>query len=213
TMTTFAELGVPFPLFEAPTSEASDYVGLSSCRLCGGRDRHCFVLDIGCALIQPCPACGVDNGLDVHDRNDVPCRSCRSTVPFPESLKNKKNLHICYTCLRAGKGAITTDTEFGMVSWEQAFQGITHRVPGLRSSDFQLWPIDPDEDWYAVRVPQEHLVELLRTPTYGTWQGERWLFCCKRPMTYLGEWATLLKSPRRPDDPRASFEEVIDPED
>lgn len=47
-MTTFAELGIPFPLFEAPTSEASDYVGLSSCRLCEVKSRHCFRLDIGC---------------------------------------------------------------------------------------------------------------------------------------------------------------------
>ena len=26
-MTTFADLGIPFPLFEAPTSETSDYAG------------------------------------------------------------------------------------------------------------------------------------------------------------------------------------------
>lgn len=210
-MTTFVELGVPFLLFEAPTSEASDYVGLSSCRLCDARDRHCFVLDIGCAVIQPCSACGVENGLDAHDRQDTPCRSCGSTVPFPESLRAKKNIYICYTCLRAGKGAITKDTEFGMVSWEQAFQGITHGVPGLETTEFERVLIDPAEDWYGVRVPQEHLFELLRTPTYGTWQGERWLFCCQRPMTYLGEWATVVKSPQRPDDAGAFFEQIIDP--
>jgi uncharacterized protein CbrC (UPF0167 family) len=210
-MTTFAELGIPFPLFEAPTSEASAYVGLSSCRLCDGRDRHCFVLDIGCAVVRPCPACGVDNGLAAHDREATPCRSCGSTVPFPESLKHKKTLHVCYTCLRAGKGAITKDTEFGMVSWAQAFEGVTHGLPGLRTNEFELVPVAPEEDWYGVRVPAEHLFELLRTPTYGTWQGERWLFCCKRPMTYIGEWANVLKSPRRPDDPRACFEQVIDP--
>src|SRR5262249_46073874 len=29
-MTTFADLGMPFPLFAAPTQEASEYVGLTS---------------------------------------------------------------------------------------------------------------------------------------------------------------------------------------
>jgi uncharacterized protein CbrC (UPF0167 family) len=212
-MTTFARLGVPFPLFEAPTSEASDYVGLSSCRLCESRHRHCFVLDIGCALIHPCPACGVGNGLDAHDRKDILCRSCGSAVPFPESLRNKKDIYICYDCLRAGRGAITKDTEYGMVSWEQAFQGITHGVPGLETSEFERVLVDAEEDWYGVRVPQDHLFELVRTPTYGTWQGERWLFCCKRPMTYLGEWANVLKSLHDQEDSRDFFEKVFDPAD
>ncbi len=32
------------------------------------------------------------------------------------------------------------------------------------------------------------MFELLRTPTYGSWQGECWLFCCRYPMTFVGEW-------------------------
>src|SRR5262249_9228104 len=67
-MATFAELSIPFLLFEAPTTEASDYAGSATCRLCGGRDRHCFELGIGDALIWPCPDCGAENGLDAHDR-------------------------------------------------------------------------------------------------------------------------------------------------
>lgn len=213
TMTTFAELGIPFPLFEAPASETSDYVGLSSCGLCGASSRHCFVLDIGCDVILPCSACGVENGLDANDRKHVPCRSCGSTVPFPASLKKMKNIHICYECLRSGKGSITKDTEFGMVSWEQAFHGVTHGCPGLETTDFERVLIDADEDWYGVRVPQQHLFELLRTPTFTTWQGERWLFCCKRPMTYIGGWSNVLKSSQRPDDARAFFDEIIDPDE
>lgn len=53
-------------------------------------------------------------------------------------------------------------------------------------------PFEPggrDFDWEAVRVPHVHLMELLRTPTYSTWQGEHWLFCCQQPMVYLGEWS------------------------
>jgi hypothetical protein len=62
-MATFAELGIPFHLFESPTSEACDYVGPATCRLCGVRERHCFELGIGDALMLPCPACGVDIGI------------------------------------------------------------------------------------------------------------------------------------------------------
>lgn len=142
-MATFAKLGIPFPLLEAPTREASDYAGIATCRLCGGRDRHCFELGIGDAMILPCPICGVENGLSAHDRRDVDCRSCGSTVPFPESLKAKKQLLVCYECLRAGKAAMTKDTEFGMVSWAQAFEGVTHGVPGLRTDRFEIIPINP----------------------------------------------------------------------
>jgi len=56
----------------------------------------------------------VENGLDAHDRQDISCRSCGSTISFPASLM-KMHIHICYDCLRAGKGAITKSTEFGMV--------------------------------------------------------------------------------------------------
>jgi tetratricopeptide (TPR) repeat protein len=62
-MATFSDLGIPCPLFEAPTTEASDDTGLATCRICGGKDRHCFELGIGDALILPCPACGTENGL------------------------------------------------------------------------------------------------------------------------------------------------------
>jgi uncharacterized protein CbrC (UPF0167 family) len=210
TMTTFAELGIPFPLFEAPTSEASNYVGLSSCRLCEAKNRHCFALGIGRAVILPCPTCGVENGLDAQNRQDCPCRSCGSTVSFSASMKKQKNLHICYDCLRSGRGAITKDTEFGMVSWEQAYQGITHGVPGLETTEFERVLINAGENWYGVRVPQEYLFELLRTPTFNTWQGERWVFCCKRPMTYIGEWSNVLKSSRRAGD-KAFFDEVVHP--
>jgi uncharacterized protein CbrC (UPF0167 family) len=212
-MTTFAELGIPFPLFEAPTSESSDYVGLSTCGLCDARARHCFRLDIGCRVVRPCPACGMDNGLDAHDRKDSPCRSCGSAVPFPDSLKQLKDLHICHACLRAGRGAITKDTEFGMVSWDQAVQGVTHGMPGLETAEFERVLIDPDDDWYGVRVPQEHLFELLRTPSFHNWQDETWLFCCKRPMTYIGEWASVVKVQFRGAEPRAVFESVFDPDD
>jgi uncharacterized protein CbrC (UPF0167 family) len=209
-MSTFAELGIPFPLFEAPVAEASNYAGLSTCALCDGRKRHCFRLGIGGALVVRCPACGTENGLDTYEPENGKCRRCGAGVPFP-NIPTESEIHLCYACLRAGQGAITKDTEFGMVSWEQAVQGVTHGVPGLQSSDFELVLLDADEEWYGARVPREHLFELLRTPNFHTWQDERWLFCCRRPMTYAGEWASVMNSARRPADPRAFFESVLDP--
>ena len=131
------------------------------------------------------------NGLSAGDRAATPCRSCGSTVPFPDKLKNRKQLLVCYDCLRGGKAAMTKSTEFGMVSWEGAVQGFTHGVPGLRTDLFEVVPMDPDQDWYAVRVPSEHLWELLRTPGFHSWQEGRWLFCCQQPVTYIGGWLSV----------------------
>ena len=96
-----------------------------------------------------------------------------------------------------------------MVSWEQALQGVTHGVPGLQTDEFEMVLIESEDEWRGVRVPSEHLFELLRTPGFVTWQGEHWLFCCKQPMTYLGEWVSMLKSSHRPQDPRKFFDSVV----
>jgi len=211
-MTTFADLGIPFPLFEAPTQEASEYVGLATCVLCGRPRQHCFVLRIGCAILLPCPACATINGLDTSDRQATPCRACHRDVPFPDRLKDT-TINVCYACLREEKGAITKDTEFGMVSWEQAFAGVTHGVPGLHTDEFETVLVDPEEDWYGVRLPERHLWELLRTPTYTTIQGETWLFCCKQPMTYIGEWAKVRHSAHCTDQQRAFLEGILETDD
>jgi len=97
-----------------------------------------------------------------------------------------------------------------MVSWDQAFQGITHGVPGLKTTEFELVAIDPEEEWFGVRLPGEHFFELLRTPSFVTWQGGGWLFCCKRPMTYVGEWASLMKAPNRPRDGKVFLNQIME---
>ena len=90
-------------------------------------------------------------------------------------------------CLSAmGKAAITKDTELGMISWEQAFEGITHGLPGLIRDDFEM--VATDDDWVSARLPQGMMFELLRTPNYDTIQGECWQFCCQQPMVFVGEW-------------------------
>lgn len=212
-MSTFAELGIPFPLFAAPTKQASRYVGLASCRLCGVQNQHCFALDIGCAVIQSCPNCRADNYLDCHDWKDLSCRSCSATVTFPDAMRKLKNIYICYGCLRAGKGVMAKSTEFGLVSWEQAIRGVTNGVPGLQTDEFERVLLDAAEDWYGVRVPQDHLFELLHTPGYLSWQDERWLFCCKRPMTYLGNWNDILQTANLVGNERQLFEKAFSPDD
>ncbi|QDV34625.1 hypothetical protein [Tautonia plasticadhaerens] len=89
-MPTFAELGTPFPLFEAPTDEASGYAGIATCRLCGEAERHCFEPGGGDHQIFPWATCGIEIRLSASARRDVPCRGCGSTDPFPEPLRAKK---------------------------------------------------------------------------------------------------------------------------
>jgi uncharacterized protein CbrC (UPF0167 family) len=202
---TFTGLGIPFPLFEAPVTDAGGYVGLATCSLCRRGSQHCFRLGIGCAVMRDCPKCGTENGLDAYDSHDRPCQQCGEVLKFPDS---NGEVHTCYTCLRAGAAAITKDTELGMVSWDQAREGVTHGVLGLDRDDYEM--VARDDDWVAARVPKELLYELLRTPTYNSIQGERWQFCCRAPMAFVGSWDQEAFNGRAPDgDGRSYFERVV----
>lgn len=185
-METFAELGIPFPLFEAPAAQAYEYVGEGTCSLCDNPGGHRFELGIGCAVITDCPSCSAPNGLDTTYRLGPRCRKCRAElVPIPGSRAD--GVFACYSCLRQGLAAFTKDTPLGMVSWEQAFDGITGGTPALAHPDFELR--DVGDGWRGAVVPQVHLYELLRTPSYPTIQGTQWQFCCRRPSVYVGEWS------------------------
>jgi uncharacterized protein CbrC (UPF0167 family) len=204
--TTFAELGAAFPLYEAPVDTATDYKGAGTCSICGEQAKVCFELGIGAAVICACPKCGTENGLDASDGEPQPCRSCKTVIPFPISSKN--TILTCYSCLRRGRAAITKDTELGMISWEQAFEGMTHGRPGLNHPDFEMVPTE--SDWISARLPREIMFELLRTPTYLTIQGDAWQFCCKHPMIYLGEWSRDDFRKRAPDaDAETYFRGIV----
>ena len=95
-----------------------------------------------------------------------------------------------------------------MISWEQAFEGVTHGRPGLHSDEFEMVP--RGDDWTGVRLPHSVMYELLRTPTYSTIQGDCWLFCCRCPMVYVGEWSRDEFTRRAPDgDGRRYFSRVV----
>lgn len=204
-MTTFVELGIPFPLFEGPT-EGTWYAGIATCSLCARPGQHAFVLGIGCALMLACPSCQTVNGLDAVERAEVLCRRCGGSIPFPDIADVE--IRCCYACLRAGRGALAKHTELGMVSWEEAFEGVTQGAPGLSHPDFEM--VAKGEGWAGARLPREVMAELLRTPSYPTRQGERWLFCCKRPMVYVGTWGRGEFARNAPDgDGRALFARIV----
>ncbi|HWY75851.1 MAG TPA: CbrC family protein [Verrucomicrobiae bacterium] len=181
---TFQQLGAPFPLFEAPASNAEDYCGPATCSICGQQASVCFRLGIGCALIVPCPSCRTENGLDAFEGKPQACRNCKSVITFP--LPRRARAITCYACLRAGRAAMTKDTVLGMISWDQAFEGLTHGRPRLSRPDFEMVPTE--SDWVRARLPKEMMFELLRTPSYSAIQADQWQFCCRQPMIYLGAW-------------------------
>lgn len=206
-MTTFASLEIPFPLFEADVGRASEYIGVRRCSLCGTRDVHCFELGIGADIIIHCPSCGQENPLDADDKKGAKCQSCSRPVPFPR-VSGSDQLVACYQCLRSGKAALTKDTVLGMVHWEDVQRGLTHGVPGLKTTDFET--VSKEDGWVAARVPIEDLLELVRTPTYSTIQGDRWQFCCRRPMTFIGEWGRDDFDRNAPDgNGEALFQEIV----
>lgn len=203
---TFADLGIPFALFEAPTQEATEYVGIGVCSLCGQPEVHCFDLDIGADVVVTCPHCGVDTALDAAERKPAPCHTCTRMVPFPPIPDER--LTACYACLRDGRAALTKDTVLGMVSWEEAAAGVTHGLPHLSVADFELVP--RPNGWTGACVPPALLLELVRTPTYLTWQGEHWEFCCARPMIYLGLWTQKEFQAYAPSgNGRALFDQIV----
>ena len=165
---TFADAGYPFALFEAPREDAS-------------------IEEAG------------------------PCSICRTAVDM-------RFEGACYACFRKGRVTTSRDTELGSIDTESAPSGLTQGIPrdlelDARGTEVVLdeepekvaepavegAPAAPlEEPWMRFRVAPDKLVELLRTPSYSTWQGESWLFCCASPMIFVGSvrpiqleaWAT-----------------------
>jgi len=123
----------------------------------------------------------------------------------------------CFDCLRAGRAWIAKDTEIGGVSAYSAARGWTDAV-GIRRSEIErqgfraiAHEVEPDSpEWSRAVVPTADLEELIRTPDFLTWQGCRWLFCCRRPMVYVGVWKEPEFEERGGADPAAFFQTVIE---
>jgi uncharacterized protein CbrC (UPF0167 family) len=205
-VTTFADLGAPFPLFAAPIEDASDFAGPGRCSLCKSAAAVRFELGIGCDVMVGCPGCGLGRGLDADDATAGVCRGCGQSVPYPV---DDEVTYCCYSCLRAGRAAITKDTEVGMLTWEHELTGVSHGKPGLKHRDFELVPLEGD--WVGARLPIGSIRELLHTPAYLTIQGDQWLFCCGHPMVFIGQWSRQHFIDAAEDgDGRALFATVVD---
>ena len=185
-MASFADLGIPFPLFEAPIATCPDYVGPQDCCVLHQSKHHCFRLGIGSWVKMSCQVCSGDLFLAPTENpfRAATCRHCGAPTPSP--LCPKEKAFVSYEALRAGLAGYAKDSEYGAISWEQLESGWTHGVPGARFSGLDTRTTE--EGWVQVRLPKETLSELTRTPKFVTWQGDQWLFQGVNPMIYIGEW-------------------------
>jgi uncharacterized protein CbrC (UPF0167 family) len=204
---TFRDLGIPFPLFDAPTSEAAEYKGTGRCSLCRKEGAHRFELDCADVIVR-CSVCAVESELEAHDLIEQTCHACGNRLNISASDQSAEVA--CYGCLREGRVAIHKDTELGMIRHEDAMRGITHGMPVLDRQDVELVrPIHTT--WVCAKLSTPTMLELIRTPTYLTIQGEKWLFCCGGPMVYIGPWSREKFSEIAPDgNGRAFFHQVVD---
>ena len=75
--TRFADLGIPFPLFEAPIVENAMYIGVGGCSICGEQEVHCFWLQ---DVVLKCKACGAQSARDAKSCETVwQCPRCETT--------------------------------------------------------------------------------------------------------------------------------------
>jgi hypothetical protein len=185
-MPTFAELGIPFTLYDAPVESCSDYEGEQYCCVSGERRKHCFSLGVGGYIRVQCPKCGEALYLrPIPDQfRPTACRYCGAPTPPP--LVDSDSAYVSYEVLKAGDALFTKDTDLGMVSWEQLVDGWTHGIPEGSFSGVETRTTE--EGWVQVKLPQETLRELVMTPDFVSWQGAVWMFEGATPMTFVGEW-------------------------
>jgi uncharacterized protein CbrC (UPF0167 family) len=200
----------PFRLYRAAVEGSVEYAGPGVCAFCRTATDGRLALGVGAYVIYRCTMCeqSFAVGAAGHDRRVKTCPRCGMAE---DGYRLGDDPATCYPCLRSGRAALTKDTEFGMVTWSDAVQGRTHGVPGLTRTQPGFSLADPHPDgWVAVNIPPLVLLELVRTPTYRTYQGEEWLFCCATTMLYGGSWTKSDFAHHAPADPEAVLIEVFE---
>ncbi len=191
-MPAFKDLSIDFPLFGADVEEASGWQPTGICQLCS-EERAGFQIGIGDYVETRCASCGTATPVPADNKPEA-CVRCQTDIQLGRELEDT---HGCWTCLRDGRWSSTKDTEAGVVTLVHALLGRTHGLPfppgplaqtawADASTDHPTlagWPVtEPDADgWRAAMIPAEVLRELVRSPNYISWQGEQWLFHCRRP--------------------------------
>lgn len=131
---TFTDLGIPFPLFEAPLTDASGYLGLARCCFCTREAVHCFAVGSTDEVVGSCRHCGEHMGLRLRQEKKEVCWSCGQAMQMPVDMERLEELMVCYDCLRAGAVALAKDTAYGVVDWKHARAGLTGGAPGWSRS-------------------------------------------------------------------------------
>ncbi len=194
---TFAELGIPFRLYEAPIACCSNFLGRGACSLCQRPEQWIFRAGVGDYLVVACAHCDQINALGCSDKKDVTCSKCAELMIWP--LSRVDDVRVCYNCMRAGRVWFTQDTALGMVRWEDAQRGWTHGVPLEMNVSLSSRPSADDPEWYEYALPPDDAEELGRTPGYISWQSESWPFHCGRVMVYIGEPKARPRSENTPE--------------
>ena len=201
----FAQLGIPFPLYEAAVETCSDFIGRGECSVCA-RDEQ-WIFDASGELVVACSKCGRNNALTCVFKADSVCTNCAAPVVWP--LARASQITVCYDCLRAGRVYLNHDMALGLIEWKDAERGWIefYRIDDL-DPIIVATPVEGEEMMRRYEFGRGDLVELGRTPVYSTWQSERWLFHCGHPMVYLGQ---PLESPESEVAPEiaAALREVV----
>lgn len=190
--------GISFPLFDAPVPLAPDYVGHRYCELCNINKDNCFSFGIGTRVSVTCAQCSEENPVSGEAAKSTPCKRCGSSLP----ISSHDSTTACFDCFRQGRATTVQDTELGMLtpddvdilqasgSSSSRYKPLLNRLIASTKRMIRGSTVpdhEPANYWRSKGIAVEDLVELTRTPNYLTWQGERWLFCCQKPMRYLGE--------------------------
>lgn len=224
-LTTFADLGIAFPLFEAPVRYCAAHVGPATCDRCH-LDLNYFTQLSDIFWIGPCPDCGTVNRRAFEKRVAGEfklvwdCVACEAKLTDQILEWTKEEHLVCFRCAQEQGVEFSKDTEFGLVDSDAVELGVTGGVPGLTDADgFELVVVN--ENWNdtdiaqyrvvsaGVRIAPELLRDLLRTPLFCGWQQEKWLFCCRRPMIYMGHWLDVVQM-RQPKDRAELFRTIYE---
>ena len=99
---------------------------------------------------------------------------------------------VCYTCLRNRCARFNKNTVIGSLRDDSHLDAIGVKESQIRGYGFANLgphPLAPSKpDWHLVATDPGLLTELSITPNFNCWSDCTWIFCCQRPMTYLGIW-------------------------
>ena len=203
-LTKFADLGIDFPLFEAPVRSCAAHVEPAICCSCNTEQRY-FDASRVVFWVGACPECGAFNKGTAGDCHfEYPfrywnCHNCTRKLTDRMLTQTEEKSLYCFRCIKEQGGYCWKETGFGNVNEDSLLSGITDGIPGLTEADVSELVV-VNENWNdtdiledrvvsrGVRIAPEYLRQLLMTPQFHSWQGEIWLFCCKRPMIFIGYW-------------------------